>query len=167
MLENVSKFFLHTTTGRIVSLALLVIGVAYAARVYYVDLPAMREKEQRASGIESIEKMADALEAAIAEQGEELAKSLPERTGWYPTDLPCGTSIPFGEQRDPVWDVLGPEVGKQTTFQYRFEFEDGKFRLLSRRDTDCDGFFAVWIVEGRTDWTSVLGRTTEAQNVKE
>jgi hypothetical protein len=167
MLQKLVHFITQTNTGRLIVVALALVLGAYAARLYFVDLPAREEKAAAAAGSETIDAMADRLEQAISERGEEMAEKLPARTAWYPETLPCAAEVKFGTPSDPIWSTLGVKSEQKTAFQYRFEYSDDRFVIRARRDSDCDGIYAVWTLEGRTDWSAVLGRTIEAQNSKE
>lgn len=154
----------RSMTGKLLVAALIVLLAAYAARVYLVDQPRQRAEEERLSGIEQLEAMADALEELVDRRG---AESLPARTDWYPAELPCATKIPFGPTNQPLWAELGLDENTETAFQVRFDLVDDEFTLWTRRDSDCDGWFAVWTISGSADGASILGRTTVGQNTTE
>lgn len=167
MLQNLTHFLTQTNTGRLLVVALALLLGAYGARLYFVDMPARQEKEQAAAGSERIEAMADALEDVIGERGAEMGEGLPTRTAWHPADLPCAARKKFGTPNDPVWGTLGVDPEEETAFQYRFEYSDEQFVIRARRDSDCDGLYAIWTLEGHTDWSGLLGRTVRAQNSDE
>ena len=156
--------FLKTTTGRIVAVVLLAMLAAYAVRVVLVDMPAMEAKEAMGSGRDMLESMADHLAEAIDDGT--APKTLPTLTQWYPADIPCAADAPMPPTRDKIWDIMGlPTDGGPTQFQYRFQQRDGVFELRARRDSDCDGHYAVWLLEQRG--SGVLGRKITAQNIHE
>ena len=167
MLTKIVTYLRESPTARIIAVFGLIVAGFYAARLYYVDVPKIEEKAASQAGAARLDAMADALEARIGTSGAELSKTLPRRTPWHPANLPCGAEIAFGATHEPIWNSLGIDAAQTTAFQYRFEYHDDRFVLLARRDSDCDGLHGVWRLEGRTDWSALLGRTTSAQNASE
>ena len=162
MLDRAGHFFFKTFSGRLVLLVLVSLGVAYGARVVLVDQPAAAQKERAGAGAATLEAMGDAL----ADRDD--ASGLPELTQWYPARLPCATAALFGEPRAPIWDELKlPAATEESEFQYRFKLDDpdGAYRVWVRRDSDCDGIYAVWQLQGRVGQT--LGREVNGQNILE
>lgn len=163
MFQKVFHFFFRTTTGKVAGLLILALAAGYAARVALVDLPEFERKQAARAGQETIEAMADRLVQATSERPVDL----PGRSEWYPADLPCDAKVGFTTPRAAVWDLLGAPSEGFTEFQYRFTLhgESGDFTLYARRDSDCDGLYAVW----RLDWNvrGVLGREIAAQNILE
>ena len=167
MSNRVVQYFRNSPTAGIITVGLLIVGAFYAARLYYVDVPKLEQKAESQAGAERLEAMADALEEYIGAEGKAAAASLPARTDWYPRELPCAGEVAFGAADSPIWATMKVEADETTAFQYRFEYLEDHFVLRARRDSDCDGLYAVWVLEGRTDWSALLGRTTSAQNVRE
>ena len=164
MLQNITRFFLRTTTGRILLAVGLAMGVAYLVRLAVVDAPANVAKEAAQVGAQTLDAMADRL----TEANDSPSKpTLPAITQWYPADIPCGADAQWPQPRDPVWDLLGlPTDDSRTAFQYRFRMlDEDAFEILARRDSDCDGHYAIWRLED--GGTRVLGRDVTAQNVLE
>ena len=168
-MSGVLKYLFGTTTGRAIVVGLIFLGAMAAARWYYVDRPRQLEEEARGAGAALLESMAEQLDDARdeASDGDAFANSLPERTEWYPADLPCDARIPFPVERDAVWEVLGAPSKGKTAFQYRFEKTENTFTLRARRDSDCDGIFSVHKLTGSTDWASITSTDLETQNIGE
>lgn len=163
-MDRALNFLFKTNSGRLLLVALVAALAAYAARVVLVDIPAQEAKNASGVGADNLEAMGEALSEALDERAD-VAAELPARTQWYPVDVPCGAEAPYAGPRDAVWDLLRlPKTGK-TQFQYRFEFAAGEVKMRARRDSDCDGFYAVWLLEG--DANSTLGQDITAQNILE
>lgn len=165
MLQQMTRFFLHTTSGKLVGAVLVTLIVGYGLRVYFFDMPKLEKKAAAQVGVETLEEMGDALDEAYSAKGDALLSELPEVTGWYPQSIMCGRRIELPTTRDAIWETLKTPKDGGTEFQYRFESEDGAFKLLARRDSDCDGTYAVWLLQGSV--SSVLGRQLTAQNIQE
>lgn len=166
MVGKLLKFLFATTEGRAIVVGLIFLAAMGAARWYYVDRPRQLAEEAQGAGADLLEAMAQRLEEARAEadDAEAFANALPRRSQWYPQSLPCGAAIDFPAEREPVWEILDAPTKGKTEFQYRFERLDGVFILRARRDSDCDNFFAVYTLTGRTNWTSITRTELEAQN---
>lgn len=165
MFDKVSSFLFQTTSGRILLVVLGALLAGYGARIVLVDLPAMEAKEAAGVGSASVERMADALAEAV-DEAPDLDKTFPELTSWYPENIPCGADAPMTTPRDKIWDVMKmPSSDTRTEFQYRFQKVGERVRIIARRDSDCDGHFAVWQLEQRT--SGLLGREITAQNIQE
>lgn len=139
MVQSTIKFLTKSNTGRFILVGLVIVGVGYGARLYYVDLPAMQEKSARSEGADRLEALAEALE--------DVDPVRPGVSAWYPAALPCGVVQPFGAPSEPFWGQLDIDPAQKTAFQYRYDASDAGFRLIARRDADCDGHYAVWTYE--------------------
>lgn len=166
---KVIKFLFTTNPGRLLLVGAIFLGAMSVARWYYVDRPRMMADEARGAGAALLESMAERLEDARSEadDADAFAASLPERSDWYPRQLPCASSVPFPTDRQPIWDLLDAPTEGTTEFQYRFERHDDVFILRARRDSDCDNLYAVHTLTGRTNWTTITQTELEAQNTGE
>jgi len=168
VLKGILNFFFMTNTGRIVFVCLLLILGAYVGRIVLVDAPQAEKKEQREVGPRRLDEMASRLQKAISDGDDHFVDSLPQRSAWYPADLPCAARKKAPEKREPIWDLLGMERGVEVGYQYRFDRSDGVFTLRARRDSDCDGIYVVHTLEGRTDdWSSITGTKKHVDNTGE
>ena len=164
MLDRARHFFLRTNSGRAVIVVLAAMGLAYVARIVLVDLPAMEEKERADSGAQMLESMADTLTDLLDER-DDVQGELPALTEWYPATVPCAAETTMTRPRDAVWDLLQLPADRPTQFQYRFQFDAPEFKMWARRDSDCDGFYAVWLLEQRG--AIAISRDVTAQNIRE
>ena len=168
MLTRITNFLFTHPIGRFILIGGVALLVAYAVRFYYIDRPRIAREDLRVSGMERLDAMAASLgEALEGDDGEAIRERLPERSAWYPAELPCGAELAYPVPREPLWDVLGLPADGATGFQYRFDQQGERFVLRARRDTDCDGFYLVYTLTGSTDWTSVVGNRTHVQNAEE
>lgn len=164
MLKRATNFLIKTNTGRLLIVVLLALLGAYAARVILVDIPAMEEKERADSGAQMLESMADTLTDLLDER-DDVQGELPALTEWYPATVPCAAETTMTRPRDAVWDLLQLPADRPTQFQYRFQFDAPEFKMWARRDSDCDGFYAVWLLEQRG--AIAISRDVTAQNIRE
>ncbi len=164
-MNKIAAFFWRTRTGRILLVVGAAMGVAYGLRVALVDLPAMRAKEAARIGAATLEEMGERLADAL-DTAEDKPLDLPTLTEWYPANVPCAADAPLPMPREAVWDVLGlPADDSRTKFQYRFQKNGAGYEIRARRDSDCDGLYAVWLLSMSS--SGVLGREVTAQNIQE
>ena len=157
-MERLTHFFLKTNSGRLVLLILLALAAAYAARVVLIDMPAHEAKAAAAEGAETLEAMDERIEDMTAD-------ALPELTSWYPEPVPCGATADLSAKRDALWSQLGLAEQGPTAFQYRLRRSGEKVEVHARRDSDCDGFYAIWTLSTKVG--SALGGEITAQNILE
>lgn len=151
MFVRVLKGLFTTRTGWTIVAGLVVIGAAAAAK-FYTEQHSAPERVVAADGLEEIL-------AAVPEALEVYQSAHPEgvldEAAWTPAVVDCGRSAQAteAERANPTWSTLGIALDKPTRYQFRFHSHDAKWQLLARTDSDCDGLYEVYQLQGNTDWS--------------
>lgn len=138
--------------------AALVLGVAFAGKVYFTQQTIPVQRVQAANVDAILAAAVEKLEAHVdAFEGE--GNPFPAAAGWTPPQLSCGEPTPTSPEawEHPTWKVLGIAPEGATPYQYRFRGDKRHgFELLARADVDCDGVYQVRRLKGKTVWTGGL-----------
>lgn len=157
---KIIKWLLSSKIGLALLIGIIAIATAGAAQFYFFEKPEIEKKNAIEEGAETLERIADLLEEASKSGGK-----WPEITTWFPKYLPCAAKVTI--TTIPPWNKLGFKTGSKTKFQYRLETQNDGYILRARTDSDCDGIFAIYTIEGTTDWPSSFRREFTIQNKKE
>lgn len=136
--KQVARVLRQSPVFRFLVLGVVILVGFWAARLYWVDMPKRDRAKIASSGKEMLTVIADKLPSD--------PQSLPLLTDWFPADLPCGLDVAIAPH--PFWEAVGLKPETRSHYQYRFHREDTKYTLFARRDSDCDGLFVVYKMEG-------------------
>ncbi|MGM0555010.1 MAG: hypothetical protein ACQEVA_01400 [Myxococcota bacterium] len=161
------QFFTKTQTGRAIAVGAVILAFAYGAKQYYEHTKENQRTRDARDASTMLNSMAESLEEHLAEEDDATLADLPERTDWFPSGLACGANTTFPEPTG-VWSALGVEKGADTRFEFRFERDaDDGFKIIARRDSDCDGIYYVVTQTAKKSMTGGFYMRSETQNANE
>ena len=150
------KTLFTSPAGQFTLVGLVVLGAAFAAKVYY-DQVSIPVSEIAGDAVQDqLKAMASKLDTHVAAQPEGKSP-FPERAGWTPATLTCGapTKADAKAATHPTWKVLGLDFAEPVHYQFLFYSEGKTFSLVARTDFDCDGLHQVLRIKGEHGFTGL------------